>query len=163
VSQFLAYGLLTTARVSMNEIPRNSFQHWEPFHVSLGHQKEDSTVSVTKVGSYIGTVGQKVGGGSPAKWTEQSILDGMAELAISQGSGYWTWFHPETAQGLAGMGFKTRKDVQKWFTKETCGPTDNISAMVAGGVHGFSMIWSYDLSAHATKKIHSATLTKAWK
>ena len=33
---------------------------WEPFHVSLGFAKEDSTVTVTKVGSYIGAAGQKV-------------------------------------------------------------------------------------------------------
>ncbi len=134
---------------------------WDPYHMSLGYKKDDSTVTVTKVGSYIGAVGQKVGGGAVATWTEQSILDGMAKETTSDRSGYYTWFHPEAAQGLVGMGFKTRKDVQEWFAKKTGGPTDNISVVVTGGIPGYSMIWSYDLGAHATKKIHGATLTKA--
>ncbi len=134
---------------------------WEPFQVSLGYQKEDSTVTVTKVGSYIGTVGQKVGGGAVATWTEQSILDAMVELATSSRSGYWTWFHPEAAQGLSGMGFKTRKDVQDWFAKKTGVPAENFSVAVTGGVPGYSMIWSYEKNAYATKKISGATLTAA--
>jgi hypothetical protein len=134
---------------------------WGPYRVSLGYKEDDSIVSVTKVGSYIGTVGQKVGGGAVATWTEQSILDAMAKETTSSRNGYYTWFHPEAAQGLAGMGFKTRKDVQEWFAKKTGGPTANISVAVTGGVPGYSMIWSYDMSAHATQKIHGATLTKA--
>jgi hypothetical protein len=134
---------------------------WEPFHVSLGYKKDDSAVTVTKVGSYIGTVGQKVGGGAVATWTEQSILDAMVEQVTNKRNGYWTWFHPEAAQGLAGMGFKTRKDVQEWFAKKTGAPAENFSVAVTGGVPGYSMIWSYELNACATKKIHGAALTEA--
>jgi len=134
---------------------------WEPYHVSLGYEKEDSTVTVTKVGSYIGTVGQKVGGGAVATWTEQSILDEMAKLATNSREDYWAWFHPEAAQGLQGKGFADRKDVQDWFAKKTGAAAENFSVAVTGGVPGYSMIWSYGMGAHATKKISGATLTNA--
>jgi hypothetical protein len=134
---------------------------WEPFHQSLGFGKEDSTVTLTKVGSYIGTVGQKVGGGAVATWTEQSILDAMVQQMSNRRDNYWLWFHPEAAQGLKGKGFTTRKDLQDWFVKKTGVPEKNISIAVTGGVPGYSMIWSYQMGAHATKKISGATLTKA--
>jgi hypothetical protein len=134
---------------------------WEPYHVSLGYGKEDSTVTLSKVGSYIGTVGQKVGGGAVATWTEQSILDAMVKEMPNRRDNYWMWFHPEAAQGLKAMGFATRKDVQDWFVKKTGVPEENISIAVTGGVPGYSMIWSYAMGAHATKKISGATLTKA--
>jgi hypothetical protein len=136
---------------------------WEPFHMSLGYKREESTVTVTKVGSYIGTVGQKVGGGAVATWTEQLILDGMAELVTGTRNGYWTWFHPEAAQGLAGMGFNSGQDIQEWFAKKTGLQAENVSVAVTGGVPGYSMIWSYERNAYATSKIHGATLTEAGK
>jgi hypothetical protein len=134
---------------------------WEPFHVSLGFGKEDSTVTVTKVGSYAGTVGQNVGGGAVATWTEQSILDGMVKQMPNRRNSYWMWFHPEAAQGLKAMGFANRKDLQDWFVKMTGVPEKNMSIAVTGGVPGYSMIWSFDPDAHVTKKISGATLTEA--
>jgi hypothetical protein len=134
---------------------------WEPYHVSVGFKKEDSTVTVTKVGSYIGASGQKVGGGAVATWSAQSILDGMAQYTTSKASGYYTWFHPEGAQALIDAGFKRRSDIQAWFAKKTGGSPKNISVAVTGGVPGYSMIWGYELNVHVTKKISGATLTKA--
>jgi len=134
---------------------------WEPYHVSVGFRKEDSTVTVTKVGSYIGASGQKVGGGAVATWSAQSILDGMAQYTTSKVGGYYTWFHPEGAQALIDAGFKQRSDIQSWFAKKTGGSPKNISVAVTGGVPGYSMIWGYELNAHVTKKISGATLTKA--
>jgi hypothetical protein len=134
---------------------------WDPYHVSQGFAKEDSTVTVTKVGSYGGSVGETVGGGAVATWTEQSILDRMVKRIGKGREGFWLWFHPEAAQGLLGMGFKTNKDIRDWFVKQTGAPEKNFSIAVAGGVPGNSMIWSYDTAAHSTKKITGATLTKA--
>jgi hypothetical protein len=134
---------------------------WDPYRVSQGFGKEDSTVTVTKVGSYGGSVGETVGGGAVATWTEQSILDRMVKRIGKGREGFWLWFHPEAAQGLVGMGFKTSKDIRDWFVKQTGAPEKNISIAVAGGVPGNSMIWSYDPAAHSTKKITGATLTKA--
>ncbi len=134
---------------------------WEPYHVSVGFKKEDSTVTVTKVGSYIGASGQKVGGGAVATWSAQSILDGMAQYTTSKVGGYYAWFHPEGAQALIDAGFKQRSDIQAWFAKKTGGSPKNISVAVTGGVPGYSMIWGYELNTHVTKKISGATLTKA--
>ncbi len=134
---------------------------WEPYHVSAGFKREDSTVTVTKVGSYFGASGQIVGGGAVATWTAQSILDVMAEYTKSKDMGYYTWFHPEAAQALVEAGFNSRTSIQEWFAQKTAGPTRNISVAVTGGVPGYSMIWSYELGTHVTKKIYGAALTKA--
>ena len=72
-------------------------------------------------------------------------------------------FHPEAAQGLKSTAFTTRKDLQDWFAKKTGVPEKNISIAVTGGVPGYSMICDYQTGAHVTKKITSATLTKAGK
>jgi hypothetical protein len=135
---------------------------WEPFHVSLGYGREDSAVTVTKVGSYSGWTGRTVGGGAVATWTEQSILDNMAELATGRRNNYWAWFHPEAAKRLKETGFDARKDIQDWFAKNTDGPAaENFSIAVTGGVPGYSMIWSFEPTCHVTKKISGATLTEA--
>jgi len=134
---------------------------WEPYHVSMGFKKEDSTVTVTKVGSYFGASGQIVGGGAVATWTAQSILDGMARLATFKGSGYYTWFHPEAAQALVDAGFTGRSKIQEWFSGKTGVAAKDVSVAVTGGVPGYSMIWAYELDTHVTKKIHGAALTKA--
>ena len=134
---------------------------WDPYQVSEGFGKGDSTVTVTKVGSYGGSGGSMFGGGAVATWTEQGILDGMVK-AMGKGRGsYLLWFHPECAQGLSKMGFKTSKDVQDWFAKKTGLPEKNFSISVTGGVPGYSMLWGYETVAHVTKKIAGATLTKA--
>ena len=134
---------------------------WDPYQVSQGLGKGDSSVTVTKVGSYGGSGGQMFGGGAVATWTEQGILDGMVK-AIGKGrGGYLVWFHPECAQGLSTMGFKTSKDVQDWFAKKTGMPEKNFSISVAGGVPGYSLLWSYETVAHVTKKVTGATMTKA--
>jgi hypothetical protein len=134
---------------------------WEPYHISVGYKKEDSTVTVTKVGSYFGASGQTVGGGAVATWTAQSILDGMAKLATFKGSGYWTWFHPEAAQALVDAGFTSRSKIQEWFSGKTGVLPKDVSVAVTGGVPGYSMIWGYELDSHVTRKIHGATLTKS--
>jgi hypothetical protein len=134
---------------------------WEPYQVSQGYKKEDSTVTVTKVGSYAGAVGQTVGGGAVATWTEQSILDGMVQRMPNRRNSYWLWFHPEAAQGLKATGFTITKDLRDWFVKKTGVPEKNLSIAVTGGVPGYSMIWAYEPDAHVTKKITGATLTKA--
>ena len=134
---------------------------WEPYHVSMGFKKEDSTVTVTKVGSYFGASGQTVGGGAVATWTAQSILDGMAGHAKSKGGGYYTWFHPEGAQALVDAGFTSRSKIQEWFSNKTGVLPRNVSVAVTGGVPGYSMIWGYELDSHVTKKIQGATLTQA--
>ena len=128
---------------------------WEPFHESLGYQKGDSTVTVTKVGSYseTGATGQKIGGGAVATWNEQSILDGMAKYTTSSERGYYTFFHPNAAQGMEKVGLKSRKQVQEWFAEKTQGAPEDISVIVAGGEPGYSLIWAYDLRAHVTKKV----------
>jgi hypothetical protein len=134
---------------------------WDPYQVSHGFAKGDSTVTVTKVGSYGGSGGTMFGGGAVATWTEQGILDGMVK-AIGRGrGGYQLWVHPECAQGLSKMGFKSSKDVQDWFAKKTGLPEKNFSISVTGGVPGYSMLWGYETVAHVTKKITGATLTKA--
>jgi hypothetical protein len=129
--------------------------------MSMGYKKEDSTVTVTKVGSYFGASGQTVGGGAVATWTAQSILDGMAGLAKSKGGGYYTWFHPEGAQALVDAGFTSRSKIQEWLSGKTGVLPRNISVAVTGGVPGYSMIWGYELDSHVTKKIRGATLTRA--
>jgi hypothetical protein len=134
---------------------------WEPYHVSAGFKKEDSTVTVTKVGSYFGASGQAVGGGAVATWTPQSILDGMAAQMRNKGSGYYAWFHPEAAQALVEAGFSGRSKIQEWFAAKTGVPAKNISIAVTGGVPGYSLIWAYELGTHVTKKIYGAALTKA--
>jgi hypothetical protein len=134
---------------------------WEPYHVSMGYKKEDSTVTLTKVGSYFGASGQTVGGGAVATWTAQSILDGMARLATFKGSGYCTWFHPEAAQALVDGGFTSRSKIQEWFAGKTGVLAKNVTVAVTGGVPGYSMIWGYELDSHVTKKIQGATLTKS--
>lgn len=134
---------------------------WEPYHVSMGYTRDESTVTVTKVGSYFGASGQTVGGGAVATWTAQSILDGMAALAKFKDGGYWTWFHPEAAEALADAGFTSRSKIQQWFAEKTGVSPKNVSIAVTGGVPGYSMIWGYELDAHVTKKVTGATLTKA--
>jgi hypothetical protein len=134
---------------------------WEPYHVSMGYKKEDSTVTVTKVGSYFGASGQTVGGGAVATWTAQSILDGMVAQARNKNSGYYLWFHPEAAQALGEAGFGGRSKIQDWFAAKTGVPVKDVSVAVTGGVPGYSLIWAYELGTHVTKKISGATLTKA--
>jgi hypothetical protein len=134
---------------------------WDPYQVSQGFAKGDSTVTVTKVGSYGGSGASMFGGGAVAIWTEQGILDGMVKSIGKGRGGYLVWFHPECAQGLAKMGYKTSKDVQAWFAQKTGIPEKNFSITVAGGVPGYSLLWGYETVAHVTKKITGATMTKA--
>ena len=134
---------------------------WEPYHVSMGYKKEDSTVTLTKVGSYFGASGQTVGGGAVATWTAQSILDGMVAQARNKNSGYYLWFHPEATQALVEAGFSGRSKIRDWFAAKTGVPVKDVSVAVTGGVPGYSMIWAYELGTHVTKKITGATLTKA--
>jgi hypothetical protein len=134
---------------------------WDPYHVSVGYRKNDSTVTVTKVGSYAGASGQTVGGGAVATWTAQSVLDGMVAQMRNKGNGYYAWFHPEAAQALVEAGLGGREKIQDWFSGKTGVPAKNISVAVTGGVPGYSLIWGYELGTHVTKKISGATLTKA--
>jgi hypothetical protein len=63
---------------------------WEPFHVYRGFQKEDSTVTVSKVNSIYSTFG----GGAVALWKAESILDQVAGRMGNRGSAYIV-FNPE--------------------------------------------------------------------
>ncbi len=129
---------------------------WEPFHVTRGFNKEDSTVTVVKVNSIYSTYG----GGAVGLWTAQSVLDQMAGRMRDRG-GTFIVLHPEAHWELEKLGF-SRKDVQEWIAEKSGLKADNISIAVAGGVPGYSVVWAVlNITADVTKKIHSATLTKA--
>jgi hypothetical protein len=131
---------------------------WEPFHVSRGFNKEDSTVTLSKVNSIYSTYG----GGAVALWKAESILDQVAGRMGNRGSTYIV-FNPEVHKELNKLGFN-RKDVQEWLAEKTGMPAPNIHIAVAGGVPGYTVMWGMlNTNAHVTKKIIGATLTKAGK
>jgi hypothetical protein len=131
---------------------------WEPFHVYRGYNKEDSTVTLSKVNSIYSTFG----GGAVALWKAESILDQIAGRMGNRGSVFIV-FNPEVNKELNKLGF-SRKDVQEWLAGKTGMPVPNIHLAVAGGVPGYTVMWGMlDMRAHVTKKIYGATLTQAGK
>jgi hypothetical protein len=131
---------------------------WEPYHVTRGYNKEDSTVTVTKVNNIYSTYG----GGAVGLWKAESILDQIAGR-LSKSGGTWVIFNPEVHRELNKLGFN-RKSVQEWLSEKTGMPAKNINIAVAGGVPGYTVVWGIMMiNSHVTKKVRGATLTKAGK
>lgn len=129
---------------------------WEPYHVSRGFKKEDSTVTVTKVNNIHATFG----GGAVGLWKAESILDQVAGRFRKEG-GSWLVINPEIHWELNRLGF-SRKDVQEWLSEKTGMEAKNIQIAVAGGVPGYTVLWTFmNINSHVTKKVRGATLTKA--
>jgi hypothetical protein len=129
---------------------------WEPYHVSRGFKKEDSTVTVGKVNSIYSTYG----GGAVGLWKAESILDQMMERIFRRGATYIA-FNPEIHVELNKLGF-TRQSVQEWISEKTEMPAKDIHITVAGGVPGYTVMWGMlNTNALVTKRIHGATLTIA--
>jgi hypothetical protein len=133
-----------------------NLSRWAPYHVSKGFNKEDSTVTVTKVNSIYSTYG----GGAVGLWKAESILDQIAGR-IGKMGGTFIVFNPEVHWELNKLGFD-RNSVQEWLSEKTGMPAKNIQVAVAGGVPGYSVVWGImNINALVTKKIHGATLTRA--
>jgi len=131
---------------------------WEPYHASRGFNKEDSAVTVVKVNSIYATYG----GGAVGLWKAESILDQVAG-SLSKFGGTYIVFNPEVHRELTRLGFD-RQSVREWLSEKTGMPAANIQVAVAGGVPGYTVVWRImDVTAHVTKKIYGATLTKAGK
>lgn len=129
---------------------------WEPFHMSLGFNKDDSVMTVVKVNNIFSTFG----GGAVAFWTAQSILDQMA-ARMTKNFGYIAVFDPEVVDELKKIGF-TRKDVQEWFGQKAGIKPENLTVVVAGGVPGYCLLFTVMMvNANVSKKITGAPLTKA--
>ncbi len=129
---------------------------WDPYHVSRGFKKEDSTVTVAKVNSIYSTYG----GGAVGLWKAESILDQVAGRIGNRGSAFLV-FNPEVHVELNKLGFD-RKAVQEWLAEKTGMPASKIHIAVAGGVPGYTVLWGMlDTNARVTRKIRGATLTKA--
>jgi hypothetical protein len=108
---------------------------WEPCHVSLGFQPEDSTVTVATTGSPV-----QFGGGAVAPWSGQEILDSMVSRISSVGM---SWFHsqtyilvlhPDCAVELAQLGY-TRRSVQEWLYEHSRIPYEKLIAATVGFSH----------------------------
>jgi hypothetical protein len=128
---------------------------WEPFHVSRGFTKQDSCVTVTKVNSVYATFG----GGAVGLWKAESILDQIAERMPRRG-GVYIVINPEVHKELNKLSFN-RESVHEWLSEKT-GLKKDIHIAVAGGVPGYTVMWTMlDTNAHVIKKIHGATLTQA--
>ncbi len=130
--------------------------YWEPYHVSRGFQKEDSAVTVTKVNSIYSTYG----GGAVGLWKAESILDQVAGR-LGKFGGSYVVFNPEVHWELNKLGFN-RQSVREWLSEKTGMSAENIQVVVAGGVPGYTVVWGImNMTAHVTKKVYGATLTKA--
>ena len=129
---------------------------WEPYHVSLDFNKEDSAVTVSKVNGIYSTFG----GGAVAVWKAESILDQIAQRMSNRGAANIV-FNPEVHKELNKLGFD-RKGVQEWLAEKTGMPAQNIHIFVAGGVPGYTILFGMlNATAHVTKKVYGATLTQA--
>jgi hypothetical protein len=129
---------------------------WDPYHVSRSFNKQDSTVTVSKVNSIYATFG----GGAVGLWKAESILDQVAERMPKRG-GVYLVFNPEVHKELNKLGF-TRDSVGEWLSEKTGLLTKNIQIAVAGGVPGYTVMWVLlDTNAQVIKKIYGATLTRA--
>jgi len=134
---------------------------WEPYHVSLGYKKEESSVTVSTIGSYEG--GMTIyGGGAVAIWTAKSILEKMVadiggnrrifalfKRGVANPSAHPRkhifLIHPECAIELQRLGY-TRESLQKYLYERTSIPYEDLSqdeikgiqerieASVAGGI-----------------------------
>jgi hypothetical protein len=122
---------------------------WEPFHVSLGFKPQDSTVTVSTVGSYEG--GMTVyGGGAVATWTAKSVMEKIVN-DVSNDRKMFALFkrgvanpsahprkhiiilHPECAIELQRLGY-TREGLQKYFYDRTSVPSEELSPEEVQGI-----------------------------
>jgi hypothetical protein len=110
---------------------------WEPYHVSLGYDPEQSCVTVSTAMSYPIVLG----GGAVEPWTPQTILDNMV-AAIGRGRAYViSWkagsaipsplrhtfvLHPEFAVELNGLSFN-RKRLQQYLYEHSRIPYDELT------------------------------------
>jgi hypothetical protein len=129
---------------------------WDPFHVTRSIKKEDSAVTVAKVGSIYSTYG----GGAVGLWKAESILDQIAGR-LNKFGGVYIVFNPEVNKELDRLGFN-RSSVQQWLSEKSGMPAQNIHIAVAGGVPGYTVVWvMLNMNSDVTKKIYGATLTQA--
>ena len=88
---------------------------WEPYNVSQGFQKGDSTVTVSSAGNPA-----VFGGGAVAPWTAQGVMDQMAAQIRNRGVAWphaqkhIVVLHPDCAVELANKGY-TRKSLQEYL------------------------------------------------
>jgi hypothetical protein len=94
---------------------------WEPYHVALGYQPEESTVTVSTVGGQV----TMLGGGAVAPWSAQGILNNIVSNISNIGTylgGVYAAkrivvLHPDCAAELAEMGY-TRQSLQEYLYEE---------------------------------------------
>jgi hypothetical protein len=106
---------------------------WEPYNVSQGFQKGDSTVTVSSAGNPA-----VFGGGAVAPWTAQGVIDQMAAQIRNRGVA-WPYaqkhivvLHPDCAVELANKGY-TRKSLQEYLYEQTRVPYEKL----VGGLAAF--------------------------
>jgi hypothetical protein len=129
---------------------------WEPYHVTRGFNKEDSTITVAKVNSTYSTFGGMAAGLLKA----EAILEQIAGRLGKMG-GAFIVLNPDVHREMIKKGFD-RKGVQDWLGAKTGMPAKNIQVAVAGGVPGYTVLWNMlNINALVTKKIHGAVLTQA--
>jgi hypothetical protein len=129
---------------------------WEPYHVSKGMQASDSAVTVAKVGSIYATFG----GGAVGLWKADSILDQIAQRQ-GKAKGNYIVFNPEVHRELHKTGFD-RESVKEWLAEKTGMNPKYINIAVAGGVPGYTVVWSMlDAGSLVTKKVSGAVLTES--
>ncbi len=103
---------------------------WEPYQVSMGYKKDESTVTVSTVAGQV----TSLGGGAVEPWTAQGILNNV----VSRISGVGTYLggvyaanriivlHPDCAAELAEMGY-TRKSLQEYLYEQSRVPFSKLS------------------------------------
>ncbi len=107
---------------------------WEPYHVSRGYKRSDSTVTVaTSVTSPV-----VFGGGAVMPWTGQGVIDSMA-ARMKSGGVVWPHaqtfivvLHPDCAVDLAKHGY-SRSSVQEYFYEQTRIPYEKVAGPVFFG------------------------------
>jgi hypothetical protein len=106
---------------------------WEPYHVSLGYEPEDSTVTVaTSVNPAV------FGGGAVTPWTGRGVIDSM--VARIKGGGvvwphsqtYILVLHPDCAVDLANQGY-SRRSLQEYLYEQTRVPYEKLAGPVFFG------------------------------
>lgn len=122
---------------------------WEPYHVSLGYNKEESAVTVSTIGGY--TSGLTVlGGGAVEIWSAESILDQMVTIIRGNRRIFGLFkrgqanpmahpfkfifvIHPELAWELNRLGY-SRETLQKYLYEKTCIPYENLTPQEIKGL-----------------------------
>ncbi len=124
---------------------------WEPYHVNMGYDPEDSCVTASTVGGH-GSNGIKMyGGGTVAPWTAESVLDqiikdisvsrnmfGGYKAGVGVGLGgqpqkYIFILHPEMANELKKMGF-SGKSLHNYIIDKTSVPFEELEKQEVEGI-----------------------------